>query len=527
MSTAVITQGIDWPLPTTFTPRPFQLTGIRAAVERNYVFDVGLGGGKTTMSLAVAEALGAMRVLVLAPSKVIAVWRDEVAENSDRQWTVWHGVVQGARGPLKNPSVARRATAIIEANTGALRIKRPFMCVVNYEAVLQRPMTNVLMGTAWDMIICDESHKLAGAGAKTSRMIARITARCRDRGGRVILQTGTLMPHSALSLYGQFRALNPIILGSSWTAFKARYAQYRIKYERSWCPACFEFRTKLPVCGTCGGPTEEAEPELVKGPNDKPIPDGVKDELKDELMERVRPHILRVSQAELDEQTGLVEPPPQIRTCTLTPATRRVYDHLEKHLIARTADGVITAANSMVACTRLAQVTSGYGKDATTGQTIRVASPTEKLRLLADELEAYDVREPIIVFARFHHDFDEIRELCARQGRRYGEISGRRSDGLDGKVMDDRFDVVAVQPRSGGAGINLTRARIGIFYTVDFSLDAYDQCKRRILRQGQTRPVTYLHLVAEDTVDVSTFYALKKRRDVNQAVLDRLERRAP
>ena len=129
-------------------------------------------------------------------------------------------------------------------------------------------------------------------------------------------------------------------------------------------------------------------------------------------MARVQPHILRVSQAELDEQTGLHEPPPQLRTCVLAPATRRVYDALEKDLIARTDQGVITAANAMVSVTRLAQVTSGYGKDATTGDTIRLAEPPEKLRLLADELDEYDVREPIIVFARFHHDFDEIRALC-------------------------------------------------------------------------------------------------------------------
>lgn len=520
---------IDWPLPTAWEPRGFQLEGVRRGVERNIVFDWGLGAGKSSGALAVAEALGAMRVLVLCPSKVVAVWRDEIAEHAARTWTVWHGEVQGARGPLKNPTVARRAAALNDAATGATRIRRPFMAVVNYEAVLHAPMTKLLMSSDWDMIVCDESHKLAGAGAKTSRMIARITARCRDRGGRIILQTGTLMPHSALSLYGQFRALNPIILGSSWTAFKARYAAWRIIRETRWCPGCLR-ATSQPLgeaCAMCGREIERGEPIYHKTPRGDLIPDGVRPDRLDELMDRIRPHVLRVSQAELDEQTGLVEPPPQIRTCELRPATRKVYDALERDLIARTEAGVITAANAMVNVTRLAQITSGYGKDATTDRTIRLAEPPEKLALLADELDAYDVREPIIVFARFHHDFDEIRELCARQGRRYGEISGRRSDGLDGKVMDDRFDVVCVQPRSGGAGINLTRARIGIFYTVDFSLDAYDQCKRRILRQGQTRPVTYLHLVAADTVDVNTFYALKKRRDVNRAVLDRLERRAP
>ena len=498
---AVQAPAVTWPLPTAWEPRPYQLDGVALAVERNCIFAWGLGAGKSPAALAVAEALGATRVLVLCPSKVIAVWRDEVAENAARTWTVWAGEVNGARGPLRNPSVSRRAEALIQANSGALRIGRPFMAVVNYEAVLGRDMLALLLGTPWDMIICDESHKLAGAGAKTSRQVARVTARCRARGGRIILTTGTLMPHSALSLYGQFRALDPDVLGTSWTAFKSRYAAWRVNYHHP-----------------------DGTPELHRTPNGQPIPDGVRADRETELMARVSPHILRVSQAELDAQTGLHEPPPQLRTCVLAPATRRVYDALEKDLIARTDQGVITAANAMVSVTRLAQVTSGYGKDATTGATIRLAEPPEKLRLLADELDEYDVREPIIIFARFHHDFDEIRKLCEKQGRRYGEISGRRSDGLDGKHMDDRFDVVAVQPQSGGAGINLSRARIGIYYSSDWSLAAYDQAKRRILRQGQTRPVAYLHLVADDTIDLTMFYALKKRRDVNEAVLERLKK---
>lgn len=510
MSTILDAPPTAWPLPTEFKPRAFQLEGLRLAVQRDFVFDVGLGGGKTTMSLAAAEALGAMRVLVLAPLRVIAVWRDEVSENAARQWVVWSGAVHGARGPLKNPSVPRRAEALIGSYTGAVRLRRPFMAVVNYEAILARDMLALALGTPWDLVICDESHKLAGAGAKTSRQIARVTQRVRDNGGRIILQTGTLMPHSALSLYGQFRALDPAVLGSSWTNFKARYAAWRV----------------LRV-------TPLGDPVYHKTPRGDLIPDGVRPDREHELMARIAPHTLRVSQAELDAQTGLVETPPQLRTCVLRPETRRVYDALERDLIARTNAGVITSANAMVNVLRLAQVTSGYGVDArdATGKThLSLAADgglSEKAKLLADILddEVPDPREPVVIFARFRHDLDQIAAICAKQGRRYGEISGRRADGLDGHRMAQDIDVVGVQPQAGGAGISLTRAALCIFYTSDWSLAGYDQAKRRVLRQGQTRHVTYLHLVATDTVDESLFYALKKRRATNEAVLARLQRK--
>lgn len=525
-----------WPLPTDFEPRDYQLDALRRGIDGNIVYDIGLGGGKSTISTAVLEALAAMRVLVLCPAKVVAVWRDEIADNAARRWVVWSGFVQGARGPLKNPSTARRAEAIQQALIDAQRISRPVMAVVNYEATSQGVMRNLLLDTTWDALVCDESHKLAGAGAKTSMLTAKIADRVRGRGGRVLLCTGTFMPHSALSVYGQMRTLDRRVLGMNWATFKAYYAQWRVIRHRNWCGACNAQRDvpSHEPCPACNGPLQEVEPIHFLTPGGERVPDGVRPDREAELMEQIAPWVHRVSQAELDAQTGLVETPPQLRTCTLRPATQRVYDALERDLIAQTEAGTITAANAMVNVTRLAQVTSGYGVDASdpTGKThIALCGPgelPEKARLLHDILEDEipNPREPVVIFARFHHDLDRIRDICERQGRRYAEISGRRADGLDGHVMASDCDVVGVQPQAGGAGISLTRAAVCIFYTSDWSLANYDQAKRRVLRQGQKRHVTYLHLVAEDTIDVSLYRALKKRRQTNDAVLARLRKEA-
>jgi hypothetical protein len=516
---------VDWPLPTTFDPRPFQLEGVARGLRQHLQLDIGLGGGKTTISLAIAEARQAQCVLVTCPRRVIAVWSDELAEHAARDWVVWAGEVVGRHGkPLKNPSVARRCEALIEAYKKSLILRRPFMAVVNYEAIAQKQMNALLLGTPWDMFVGDESHKLAGAAGVISKRIAKVTERIRGRGGRIVLQTGTFMPHSALSVYGQLRALNPEILGWSSTNFKARYAKWRIARERNICDRCGrESRNDVgAMCDSCGGRIERGEPIYQTTPGGFRIPDGVREDRQDELINRIRPHVLRVSQDDLDAQTGLVETPPQLRTIELDVATRKVYDQLERDLIAQAAGGTITAANAMVNVTRLAQVTSGYGVDAITGDTLLLADRPQKARLLADELEDLDLREPVVVFARFHHDLDQIRLVAESQGRRYGEISGRRADGLHGHLMHPDVDVVGVQPQAGGAGINLTRARLCVFYSSDWSLANYDQAKRRVLRQGQTRHVTYLHLVAEDTIDVTLFYALKKRRDTVTALLDRL-----
>lgn len=521
------TPPVTWPLPTDFAPRPFQLEHVGNAVDRDYVFDIGLGGGKTTMALAVAEARLAKRVLVLCPKKVVAVWPEEIADNATRTWQIWTGGVIGARGPLKNPSVARRCEALIQANSDALILHRPFMAVINLEAVVQRQMHQLLLGTPWDMVIVDECHKIAGAAGKTSKNVAQVTARCRARGGRIILQTGTLMPRSGLSLYGQYRALDPEILGRTWTGFKARYAKYKVVRERQMCDGCFAETTQAAdtLCLHCGGRIIPGEPVYMKTPRGVLIPDGVREDREDELLHRIAPHTGRVSQEELDAQTGLVETHPQLRTFTLGPDARTAYDELERHLITQVTGGTITAANAMVAGTRLAQVTSGFGKDTDTDEIIAIDDPPAKAVLLADELSDLDPREPVVVFARFHHDLDAIRQVALGRGSRYGEISGRSSDGLQGKSMSPDVDVVGVQPQAGGAGIDLTRSRLGIFYSSDFNLANYLQCKRRVLRQGQTRHVAYLWLAAEDSIDLAIYWALRHRKDMTTAILDRLNQR--
>ena len=50
----------------------------------------------------------------------------------------------------------------------------------------------------------------------------------------------------------------------------------------------------------------------------------------------------------------------------------------------------------------------------------------------------------------------------------------------------------------------------------------YDQLLARTLRPGQDNPVTYLHLVAEDTIEEQIYSALRQRKDVIQHLTEQL-----
>ena len=200
--------------------------------------------------------------------------------------------------------------------------------------------------------------------------------------------------------------------------------------------------------------------------------------------------------------------------CELSQEAQRVYRDLEKDFIAQVLDGTVTAANAMVKLLRLQQVTGGV-VPTDDGAVHRIDNSKQKL--LADTLEDIGSDEPAVVFCRFHADLDAIHEACKQTGVASLELSGRR-DELK-RWQGGEAQVLAVQISAGGIGVDLTRARYSMYYSLSFSLGEYDQALCRVHRPGQTRPVEHIHLVARNTVDSKIMRALEKRAEVVQAIL--------
>jgi SNF2 family DNA or RNA helicase len=144
-----------------------------------------------------------------------------------------------------------------------------------------------------------------------------------------------------------------------------------------------------------------------------------------------------------------------------------------------------------------------------------------KMNLLRDVFEDLDPQEPLVVFCRFHRDLEAVNRVADETGRRSLELSGR-TDELK-RWQAGEAPVLAAQIDSGGLGVDLTRARYAIYYSLGFSLGSYEQSLARIHRPGQTRPVEYIHLVAEGTVDEKVMAALARRADVVNTVLQQLK----
>ena len=194
----------------------------------------------------------------------------------------------------------------------------------------------------------------------------------------------------------------------------------------------------------------------------------------------------------------------------LEPKAKKIYAAMESDFIADVESGIITASNALAKLLRLQQIAAGHVLPE--GETKYVEVSTAKRQALTDLLE--DAGEPAVVFCRFRSDLDTVAAVADGLKLSYGEVSGRRNDyrGWDG-------DVLGVQIQAGSLGLNLTRARIGVFYTMGYSLGDYQQALARLHRPGQERPVVFYRFLARGTVDWRIVRALDKRAGVIEALL--------
>lgn len=80
--------------------------------------------------------------------------------------------------------------------------------------------------------------------------------------------------------------------------------------------------------------------------------------------------------------------------------------------------------------------------------------------------------------------------------------------------------VIVGQIDTLGVGVTLTAADTCVYYSVNFNYATYDQSLSRIHRIGQKHPCTYIHLMAEKTIDETVLQALAKKEDLAKTIVD-------
>lgn len=441
-----------------------------------------MGTGKSLIAVARTMEIGGNH-LIACPDKVVGVWPREFRRHARGEVHFENGLRHKKRGLGFNKlSVRERMEAFEELRN--CDCGRPHLFIVNYEALATQPLATWAANRNWDQFIMDEAHRIKSPTGVQSMTAAKIA----KRSGYRLQLTGTPMPHSPLDVFAQYRALDQAIFGASFTAHRNRYA-------------------------IMGG----YEGKEVLGMNPEHL---------DELHEKCYRFAFRVKADDVLDLPALLDD--QYLSVTMSGAQAKAYTDMQNELAAefpgisveemavRMVQGESVAPNAMVGMLRLRQITGGGLKDDISGRTVVLGDA--KRKLLKEWMADFPADEPLVVFAEFTHDVGVIREVAEELGRRHGEVSGRRNDLTADSEFPPDLDVMAVQIASGGSGVDLTRACYGCYYSVGYNNGDYRQSRKRLHRPGQTRPVRFWHLLAEDTIDTKVYETLEERQETSDLV---------
>ena len=145
---------------------------------------------------------------------------------------------------------------------------------------------------------------------------------------------------------------------------------------------------------------------------------------------------------------------------------------------------------------------------------------TKMLRLKGLLEEVFMRDEKALVFTSYTAMSDLIAAMASRE-------FGVMADTLDGRVpigdrqpLLDRFArhpgaaVLALNPKAGGSGLNITAANHVIHYNPEWNPALEDQASARAHRRGQTRPVTVHRMIFAGTVEEVMDERLMRKRSV-------------
>ena len=170
---------------------------------------------------------------------------------------------------------------------------------------------------------------------------------------------------------------------------------------------------------------------------------------------------------------------------------------------------------------RLHQITCGhFTADDGSVQTINNNRVNELLNIL-EETEG-----KAIIWANYQKDITQIVESIEKE---YGPGSvvdyygltaqEDRQDNIRQFQSDPKCRFLVGTPSTGGYGITLTAANTVIYYSNGYDLEKRLQSEDRAHRIGQKKNVTYIDIIAEDTVDEKIVKALRNKINIASEVL--------
>ena len=399
-------------------------------------------------------------MLIVAPLSILGVWEQEFEKFANFGYEL--KVLKG--------TLANKKKQLCEfADDEKLKI-----AVVNYESAWR--MKDELLKFGAELIIADEGHKLKDNRSSQSKGMHELGDFARYK----LLLTGTVITNKEIDIFSQYRYLDKSIFGDSF----------------------YKWRNYYFTMGGYGLHT--------------PI---FKKALTDDFQKRFMSIAYRVRKDECLDLPPITE---EVIPVELEPAAQKIYKQLEDEMFAKFDDDKeLTVTNVLTKILRLSQATGGYLPDDDKNYS---TVSTAKMEALIDIVDtAMQEDKKLVIIARFNRELDAIEDMLALKKIKYSVIRGEVKD-RDTQVKEFQENpeckVFVGQIATCGLGITLTAASTMVFYSLDYSMANFEQCKSRIHRAGQTNNCHYIYLVGKNTVDRKVLRALRNKIDLAKSLVD-------
>ena len=442
-----------------------------------YFMEMGTGKSKVLIdNMSMLYDKGKINgVLIIAPKGVYKNWYDSeipthLADHVQKKVVLWQALI--------NKKQEQKLSVLFKPEMDL------HILVMNVEAFSTKKGLDFaakFLNCHETLVAIDESTTIKNPGAKRTKNILRLSRLCKYR--RIL--TGSPVTKSPLDLYTQCYFLDPFLLDhNSYYSFRTRYA--------------------LMKTANFGGRSVN----IVVGYRNL-----------GELSEQLKPFSYRVLK---DDCLDLPKKTFMKRIIQMTPEQNKVYQQMKKMALAELNGKVTTTMNVVTQLMRMQQITCGHFKaDDGTTQEIKNNRITE----LIDTVD--EIQGKVVIWAHWRNDIETIvKHLKEEYGDNsvvtyYGGTTTEERQKAIKKMQDPESPVrfLVGTPQTGGYGITLTGASTMIYYSNGYDLEKRQQSEARIDRIGQEKPMTYIDIIAEDTVDEKIVKSLRKKVNIATKVM--------
>jgi len=366
----------------------------------------------------------------------------------------------------------------IEELTNFLKVSNKLrFFIINIEALSSDKGKNYLhrlLNTGSSFFCIDESTTVKHRTARRTKAVLKLGKLAKYR--RIL--TGTPVTQGPLDLWSQIHFLDEYIFQSSFYAYRNAYCVMR---KRRTSTHSFQ--------------------EIVSY------------QRLDELQETLKPYSFRVTK---DECLDLPPKIRQTREIELNRDQKVMYHTLRKRAILELEQSkLVTAPLIITRILRLQQILCGFIKyDDGKEEVIKGTNP--RLEELLNVLE--ETQGGVIIWATFRRTIQMIYDALAKKygasrvATYYGETESEVRQEIVEGFQKGNIKYFIGQPRTGGYGLTLTKAKTVIYFNNTYDMEVRLQSEDRAHRIGQTDKVTYIDFVAPKTIDEKILKTLSNKK---------------